>query len=199
MASEARPRVPGRAGGRLLPRTQPARRHFAVSEVPVSGETLDKTDDPPRVLLAVYTEVVGAWRSLTEVRFKLLALLPPVTAVALGVVVSPTGPLAGTGRGLRIAAATFGLLVTVGLFLYDRRNDELYDDLISRGRRVEYELGLHTGVFLGRPDARRVHWGGGRTSSLVNHHNALMLIYGTVIASWIVVLLGLVLDVLPTV
>ncbi len=132
------------------------------------------------ILLAVYKQVSDSWRVLTDVRFKLLALIPPVAALALVAVVTEQGPLAGSGVAPRVGLATFGLLVTVGLRMYDLRNDELYDDLISRGRRAEFELGVHAGVFLARPEPKKSF---GLT--LVRHRTATSLVYGSVILAWI--------------
>ena len=48
----------------------------------------------------------------------------------------------GLTAGAGIAIAVFGLLVTLSLFVYDQRNSQLHDELISRGRRIEKELGV---------------------------------------------------------
>jgi hypothetical protein len=69
----------------------------------------------------------------------------------------------------------FGLLVTLGLRIYDLRNSDLYDDLISRGRKLEEELGVRTGHFRGRLKA---NWP-------IQHDAAIALIYGTAIAAWV--------------
>ena len=51
---------------------------------------------------------------------------------------------------IQTGVALFGLTVTYALFVYDQRNSQLHDDLISRGRRIELELSVHTGHFMGR-------------------------------------------------
>lgn len=134
------------------------------------------TADERAVLLAVYDQVGASWRMLTDVRFKLLALLPPIAAVALIAVVADAGPFEGLNTWVRVGLAAFGLLATVGLWVYDHRNDELYDELISRGRRLEFELGVHTGVFLGRPGSQRRG---------VNHGTATRIVYGVVMMAWL--------------
>ena len=75
-----------------------------------------------------------------------------------------------------------GIRITYAVRIYDRRNDELYDDLISRGRKIEEELGVHTGIFKGRLK--------GTTKDkifrkLINHGRALHLIYSSVFIGWI--------------
>ncbi len=150
-------------------------RHYATSLLPLLRDG-DRATDHPEVLLAVYAQICDSWRALTDVRFKLLALVPPVAGLGLFAVVSSGGPLAGSPTAARIGAALFGFLVTAGLYIYDLRNSQLYDDLISRGRRAELELGLDTGIFLGRKRPR--------PGSLVRHGLATGLIYGTVLVAW---------------
>lgn len=126
-------------------------------------------------LLALYAELGAQHRALVEVRFKLLALVPAISALALVGVVGPTGPFAGTPRIVRVGAAVLGLIVVVGVRLYDVRNSQLHDDLVSRGRSTETALGVRYGVF-----ARR------RPSTFpVQHDVALHLVYGAVLAAWV--------------
>lgn len=142
------------------------------------------------VLLAVYREVCSNWRLLTEVRFKILALLPPIAGLALVGVVSTAGPFEGLQVLARVGLALFGLLITFGLYVYDKRNNTLYDDLVSRARRAEYELGVHTGAFLGRvkPAAE-----GSRLKRWVKHNVATRIVYWTVIGAWVAAILFVVL------
>jgi hypothetical protein len=151
-------------------------RMHKTSELPVlADEAVIPAENRRQVLLAEYAEAAAAWRMLTDVRFKLLGLVPAVSALGLTGVVSTKGPLEGTATAVRVAAAVFGFLVVLALWMYDTRNSELYDDLISRGRRTEQELGIHTGVFRGRLAPRR---------NLVSHGPALTLVYGVVLAAW---------------
>ena len=156
------------------------RRQHVANPLPV----IDPQRSPPEdveVLLAVYAEVCSNWRQLTEVRFKLLALLPPIAAIGLVGVVSREGPTAGLSVAARIGLACFGLLVTLGLYVYDKRNNTLYDDLVSRARRAEYELGVHTGAFLGRVKPKQTV----RSLIFVKHNVATRLVYFTVMGSWV--------------
>jgi hypothetical protein len=119
----------------------------------------------------LYAEVCSAWRTLVDVRFKLLALVPAISGVAVAKLIENSGE-----SGWLALAAVGGLIVTSGIFVYDRRNSALHDDLISRGRRIESELGVSTGLFLGRRGEARPY---------LRHDAALYLIYGTVAAAWI--------------
>jgi hypothetical protein len=141
------------------------------------------------LLLKLYSEVGSAWRLLTDVRFKLLALVPAVSAAALVAILpkdivaaasgaNPTSTATTWGVG-RALVAIFGFVITGALAIYDRRNSELYDDLISRGRKVEEELGIDTGIFRGRRNpARRFQ----------NHGTAVTLVYLMTMGGWLIAL-----------
>jgi hypothetical protein len=149
-------------------------RDYAASALPVLKRKRGDADRP--VLLALYTEVSAGWRSLTDVRFKLLALVPAVSVIAwlqllsLTVLTTPAGALAGAWL------CVVGAAVTALLRVYDLRNDGLYDDLISRGRRIEVELGVDTGLFAGRRRADH---------PLINHTVPLRWIYRLAFAGWL--------------
>ena len=132
--------------------------------------------DPERqaVLLALYGEVCSGWRMLTEVRFKLLGLLPVVSVAVLITLLSSTrGPTALHPIEMT-AVAVLGLLLTIAVWLYDRRNTMLYNDLVGRGRQIEGELGIYVGHFRGRPDAR----------GLVKHDVAMRTVYTLSAIAW---------------
>jgi hypothetical protein len=131
--------------------------------------------DPKDVALAVYTELGAMIRALTDVRFKLLALVPTISALALVAIVSPSGPLEGASAPVRVAAALAGFVVTAMVRMYDVRNSELYDDLISRARSLEASLGVELGAFNHR---RSSVWP-------VEHDRALRWLYWTVLAAWL--------------
>jgi hypothetical protein len=155
---------------------QASRGHASLQAVLSEERPQPKDEGKRAVLLAEFGEACSAWRLLTEVRFKLLALIPPVSALALTGIVSAKGPLEGTGRSVRLAAAVFGLLITTALYIYERRNSELYSYLVNRAEQMECELGVERAVFRGRPRPSR---------SLMSHRVALHLIYGLVLAAWI--------------
>ncbi|MDR7081040.1 hypothetical protein J2X01_000309 [Arthrobacter ginsengisoli] len=172
-----------------------------ISPVPISADSSVSRE----VLRMTLTEASASWRMLTEVRFKLLALLPTISALALFAIVSPAGALADANTPVRVAAAGFGFFITLGIWIYDRRNDELYNELISRARRAEFELGIDTGVFRGRPKPRAIRKGNIQVHvrlvplakrlklikspkdpiSVINHGIAVQIIYGSVLAAWV--------------
>ncbi len=152
-------------------------RHYAITDLPTlraqSGEGADR-----ELLLKLFEQTSTTWRMLVDVRFKLLALVPAVSFVALGFVLraGESGALPALSR---LGFAMLGLVATLGLFVYDLRNSQLHDDLISRGRRIEDELGVDTGVFRGRKKA----------GCIVSHGTATRLVYGAALLAW---LLGIV-------
>lgn len=160
---------------------QRLRRHYQASLLPVfkEGAPAPSRQD---VLLVLYGEVCNSWRTLTDVRFKLLGFVPTISVVVLISLLSGDEPTKGLTPITRMAIGLFGLLVTFALFVYELRNSELYDDLVSRGRRIEQELGIDTGQFLGRRDPR--NW-------LIKHDVAINLIYGTAVAGWLFALLAI--------
>jgi hypothetical protein len=151
-------------------------RHYDSSRLPTLRTDVSMPDHEA-LLLALYTEVCSSWRMLTDVRFKLLGFLPAVSGVAL--LASQNGDGVITTAVPRVSLALFGLVVTLGLYIYDRRNSELYDDLISRGRKIEEELGMDTGHFRGRPKPK---------NTIVTHGSATTLIYGASAAAWLYLL-----------
>ena len=134
--------------------------------------------DYDEIRLALYSEAMSAWRQLTDVRFRLMGLLPAISIVAfvpLLLVVARGNPfLALTG----LALALLGLGVTHGLHIYQERNDEIYGDLISRARRIEAELGVDTGIMLGRLAPQRP-W--------VSHGRGTQWVYRCVKLAWLTV------------
>jgi hypothetical protein len=150
-------------------------RHYASTGLPTLQPRRPATADR-ELLLAVYREVCSGWRQLTDVRFKLLGFTPAVSIVAWIQLLS-SDKLNQPGRAWAgIALSVLGLLVTILLWIYDRRNDELYDDLISRGRKIEEELGIDTAIFRGRPRA---------VDTFVNHSVPVQWIYRLAMGGWV--------------
>jgi hypothetical protein len=126
--------------------------------------------------LALYSELGNHLRTLIDVRFKLLAIVPTVSGIALGALITRTPDhLSPTNRTALTAAALVGFLVVLGIRIYDVRNSELHDDLISRGRKIEQTLGIERGIYT----LRR------RSVFPVQHDAALGLVYGVVLLAWL--------------
>lgn len=162
------------------------KRDYGVSKLPLFQE---ETNDSSKLGISdLYREINANYLFLADVRFKLLGLAPVVSFVAwaqlaknLPVNESEANRIAG------IIISILGLLITYGIRIYDKRNDELYDDLISRGRRLENDFGIDTGIFRGRRKGMEYD----RTfflCVLINHTNGLKLVYTSLYFGWLVMI-----------
>ena len=128
-----------------------------------------------------YDHTLDQLRMLTDVRFKLLALVPTVSGVAIGLLGRPRSAAELLGVGL------LGLCATLGVLFYELRNTQLSDYATQRAKAVERELGLASafgaagpgGLFSERPD-RSVHVLGVE----LGHDRGLSLVYGAALAGW---------------
>lgn len=154
------------------------RREYETSLLPAMSSTA-REPEHKEILLSLYGEICNSWRMLTDVRFKLLGLVPTVSAAVLISLLSRNKPDEGLSPLSRIAISVFGLLITVGIWMYDQRNTKLYIDLVRRGHRIEEELGIDTGQFRGRISP---------TPDWVNHRNATSIIYTVAVGGWLFVL-----------
>jgi hypothetical protein len=138
-----------------------------------------------------YEEVSQNFRALADIRFKLLALIPPLGGVAI-FLLSNLSEESDPGAQLALALiSVLGFLATLGITSYDQRNSELYDGLTARAKFLERELALKPnpkfapvaefrGQFLERPPRRKKLFG----FMTMGHDNALAFIYGSVLGAW---------------
>jgi hypothetical protein len=139
----------------------------------------EPTPQEVQILKISYDQVCTIWRTLLDVRFKLLGLVPFVSVSVMLVTAPGTGAeVILRGTSLSIVGGV-GLLATLGLIIYEARNSELYNDLISRGRRIEAEIGLQNGIFLGRPGAK---------VKVISHTPAIFLVYFASLLGWLYVI-----------
>jgi hypothetical protein len=130
------------------------------------------------VLFRLYDQTCQTWRGLIDVRFKLLAFVPAASVLGMAAIFANEGTPQGLTPIQRQIVAAVGAIVTMGLLLYDIRNSQLHDDLISRGRKIEDELGVDTGIFRGRL----------KSSGMIKHGAATGLIYGASVFAWLVII-----------
>jgi hypothetical protein len=129
-----------------------------------------------------YQQTTDLLRTLTDVRFKLLALVPTLSGIAVAVLGRPSSAAELIGIGL------LGLTATVGLLLYELRNSQLSDYAIHRAQAIESDLGLVSirggagpgGLFSERP---------GRTLRLfglapIDRDAGLIVVYSAALAAW---------------
>lgn len=114
-------------------------------------------------------------RMLTDIRFRLLALIPSGTVVAVSVL--------GTAVSMETALVVgiLGFVIVFAIIMYDLRNSQIYDACLGRARQLEKQLQmLNGGLYSNRPN---------RDIKLFNvllvwHDRALAFIYGTTLGGW---------------
>jgi hypothetical protein len=128
-----------------------------------------------------YQQTTDLLRTLTDVRFKLLALVPALSGAAIAVLGHPSSAAELIGVGL------LGLTATLGLLLFELRNSQLSDYGTSRAGALEAELELLSlrgdgpgGLFSERP-ARTLRLFG---LAPVDRDRGLVLVYSAALAGW---------------
>jgi hypothetical protein len=119
-----------------------------------------------------YEQTTELMRTLTDIRFKLLAFVPTIAGAAVGFLGS------GHSAAELLSVGFLGLAATFGVLLYELRNSELYDSIIARAVDLEQQLGL--GLLAQRAQKRATLFG------LVSarHERGVGLVYGAALAGW---------------
>lgn len=131
----------------------------------------------PEDLRIEYEQVNENFRALADIRFKLVALVPPLGGAAAYILARLTERQAD--HALVLAISILGFLATLGITFYDQRNSHLYNALGDRAKAIEHALGISDGQFTVRPTRTR------RLLFLrVGHDPALALIYAPVLGAW---------------
>jgi len=132
-----------------------------------------------------YERVNDYWKTLADIRFRLLAIVPALGGAGLGATLA--AKLAGAQL---FAVGLLGFLATFGIIMYDQRNSQLYNDATARAKWLERQLGFKPhaqevwkaevgGLFTQRP---------GRSLRMFGitlwHDRALSIIYGASLAAW---------------
>ena len=128
-----------------------------------------------------YAQTTDLMRTLTDVRFKLLAFVPTLSGAAIALLGQPSSALQ------LLAVGVVGLTATAGILLYELRNSQLYDYATRRAQQIEGALGLVAfgdgdtgGLFSERPDRSLRLLG----ISTVNRDRGLALVYSAALAGW---------------
>jgi len=135
---------------------------------------MNGSDRTTEIALAEYKEAAAQFRLLTDIRFKLLAYLPLGT-IATVFLTKGDGHLAS-----QPAIAAFAFVATVCLAAYNKRNDQHYDELVSRAAELERKyLGLGHGTFTDRPGSWLMIFG-----VKIEHRWPIGLLYAATAAFW---------------
>ena len=113
-----------------------------------SGTQLDR-------LRLDYAQTTDLMRQITDVRFKLLALVPTLSGAAVAVLGRPSSVAELLAVGL------LGLIATLGVLVYELRNTQLYDYALHRAQVLERHARIdldrrrapNGGLFADRPDS----------------------------------------------
>jgi len=126
-----------------------------------------------------YKEIHSYWRTLTDIRFKLLAFVPTVAGLGVTFIPKTTEPLEAFTIGL------LGFIATLGITFYDQRNSELYNAVINIAPFLEEKMKFEGGTFLSRPDPGRKFFG-----ILMWHDRALAMVYASALGAWLFIIIS---------
>jgi hypothetical protein len=126
-----------------------------------------------------YKEFHSYWRTLTDIRFKLLAFVPTVAGLGVTFSTKTTEPLEAFAVGL------LGFIATLGITFYDQRNSELYNAAINIAALLEEKMKFEGGTFLSRPDPGRKFFG-----ILMWHDRALAMVYASALGAWLFIIIS---------
>lgn len=143
-----------------------------------SAESLSQTD----LLKLDYQQTTDMLKSLTDIRFKLLALVPSLSGATVAVIGRPGS------AAILLSVGLLGLVATLGVLFYELRSTQLAEYAMRRARHIEAQLGLHAiggeqgpgGPFSERPGQPLRLLG----ITPINRDGALALVYGAALAGW---------------
>jgi hypothetical protein len=129
-----------------------------------------------------YAQTTDFLRTLSDTRFKLLAIVPTISGAAVAFLSR------GRSAGELLAVGLIGLAATLGVLLYEVRNTQLYDYSVHRAKELEARLGQVSiygssgpgGLFAERP-GRDIRVFG---LAFAGHERGLAIVYGAAIAGW---------------
>jgi hypothetical protein len=128
-------------------------------------------DDQVRI---EYDRAVALFRDLTDIRFKLLALVPTLSGAAVGLLRAGQAPVT------LLAIGVLGLAATAGVLLYELRNSEIR---LAAARRLG---GLEDALFADRRLVTDRPKQAPKLFGLVplEHSLGLAFVYGAALAGW---------------
>ena len=114
-----------------------------------------------------YEQTLQLVSSLTEIRFKLLAFVPTIAAFGVGFFGKPRP------AGELLAVGLIGLVATLGIFLYELRNSQIYTGAVRRARKLEETMEMPGGPG---------HLLTGRRGQTANR--GVAIVYGAALGGW---------------
>jgi hypothetical protein len=157
---------------------------------------------PFEIVALDYTQTGEQIKMLTDIRFKLLAFVPPI--VGAGVTLLSSRAASTAADHILIGSiGVLGFMLTLGIVLYDLRNSQLYNAQVHRAKVLEQVLGcigsgkekLWPIPSTGGGQAYGRETGGVHTQRAIalgsflrqriSHGLALSLVYGVALGAWI--------------
>jgi hypothetical protein len=118
----------------------------------------------------VYEKLVDNVKQLEDVRFKLLAIVPSVSAIGIKELYA-----VNCENHVKVFFAILGIVITFSIFIFELRNRQIIKALNKRKVALENEMDVPTTVFM--KDLQ--------SSGIVTHRFSMNLIYITAIVSWL--------------
>lgn len=119
--------------------------------------------------IKIYEKLTDNVKQLEDVRFKLLAIVPSVTAIGIKELYAVK-----TEGGVKVFFALLGIVITSAIFIYELRNRQVLKALNKRKTIMEKTLIAFDDSFLVDIDSK----------GIIKHGVALNLIYISSIISW---------------
>jgi len=127
-----------------------------------------------------YEKTTAYFQSLHDTRFKLLGLLPLISSASI--FVAPT-----LNNKFEIVFGLLGIVIMIGITIYDQRNNMIYDRLTRRAAFLEMKMGfppLPTDTHFGGPFSSRPHRRTIGKIPIIWHDLALAIVYSASFAVW---------------
>lgn len=138
-------------------------------------------DNNQAALRTAYQEVCKSYHAIADFRAKLLGLLPLASGAGIFLLLESSSDTSGGNfsQEFFLGIGVFGLIVTLGLFVYELRGIQRCNGLIEVGKSLEKALQID-GQFRLRPDP---------INNLIGTTLAARVIYPAVLASWLFIAL----------
>jgi hypothetical protein len=120
-----------------------------------------------------YSELNTIIRNLVDIRFKLLGFVPSVSLLAWAEIYKNIPPNSCANIVLGVVVALLGLIVCLGIRVYDLRNTEVYSHFAKK--LIDIEFILKTGILV---------YDSLPHNKVINHEKALKIIYWCVFIGW---------------
>ena len=121
----------------------------------------------------VYEKTADNVKQLEDIRFKLLAIVPSVSAIGIKELYA-----VNCENHVKVFFAILGIVITFSIFIYEIRNRQILKALNKKRVAMENEMGFSTVDFEKNLQSK----------GIVTHRASMNLIYITAIASWLLFL-----------